>query len=420
MKIAIVHPLFVVGGAERLLLDMADAFKAHPHVSEVAIFTTHLSLHHPRRDYDFVVTGDRWLPRRLFGRCQALCVALRLLYLSLWMLATVLLGQFKRYDVIVADQLAWHLPLLRLLCRGQLIYYCHFPDALQVAKPGRGRRLSVPKAQYRRLINFFDEFGLRWASQILVNSQFTAAAFKRLYGKARPALRVPTVLYPCVRSFPSPSATQTMPAALQHFMGDGQPVFLSLNRFEPQKDLHLAVESVAACHLPCKLIVAGAMGQEGSADYLKRLGVLCDRLDLPWKVLHRDRLALPGAADPKTRVLFLPDVSESAKLFLLKHSTCLIYTPSYEHFGIGVLEAMSAGLPVLCMRSGGPMETVVPGQCGYHCAPDYFDISDKMMRIIEAQPEALRKMGEAGIHRARTFFSFDKFSHQLFQVAFAP
>ena len=42
----------------------------------------------------------------------------------------------------------------------------------------------------------------------------------------------------------------------------------------------------------------------------------------------------------------------------------MVYTPSFEHFGIVPIEAMAAGRPVVAVDSGGPKESVVHGVTG--------------------------------------------------------
>lgn len=64
-------------------------------------------------------------------------------------------------------------------------------------------------------------------------------------------------------------------------------------------------------------------------------------------------------------VLFLLSVPSAFKETLLSSSSLLLYTPSYEHFGIVPVEAMYAGLPVLADNTGGPLETIVEGKTGW-------------------------------------------------------
>lgn len=60
----------------------------------------------------------------------------------------------------------------------------------------------------------------------------------------------------------------------------------------------------------------------------------------------------------KEHITFLRSFSDDEKLALLDLATCLLYTPSNEHFGIVPIESMFMKCPVIACNSGGPLETV--------------------------------------------------------------
>ena len=62
-------------------------------------------------------------------------------------------------------------------------------------------------------------------------------------------------------------------------------------------------------------------------------------------------------------IVFLCSFTDEEKIFLLTSATCLLYTPSNEHFGIVPIEAMFMKLPVIACNSGGPLETVEHEVC---------------------------------------------------------
>lgn len=70
-------------------------------------------------------------------------------------------------------------------------------------------------------------------------------------------------------------------------------------------------------------------------------------------------------------VYFMKSISARLKSHLLHISSCILYTPIYEHFGIVPVEAMSKGKPVIACDNGGPLETVVNGVTGFLCAANY-------------------------------------------------
>ena len=67
------------------------------------------------------------------------------------------------------------------------------------------------------------------------------------------------------------------------------------------------------------------------------------------------------------------------------HNYDLLVQPSrYEGFGLTVVEAMAARVPVLVSNREGPMEIIENGKHGYHfVAEDHLDCSGQIVRILE-------------------------------------
>lgn len=78
-----------------------------------------------------------------------------------------------------------------------------------------------------------------------------------------------------------------------------------------------------------------------------------------------------------------------------------------EAFGVSVVEAMAAGIPVVTGRSGGVCETVVDGETGILFQPGDIDAhADALLRL--SQDETLRvSMGSNGYQRAAGLFSLE-------------
>lgn len=91
MKVSLVHLDLGIGGAEMLMVNAALALLKKGH--DVTIYTTH---HDPSHCFAqtcgsgvlakrVAVVGD-WLPNSIFGRAIAICSAIRMCYLALWMM----------------------------------------------------------------------------------------------------------------------------------------------------------------------------------------------------------------------------------------------------------------------------------------------------------------------------------------------
>ncbi len=111
-------------------------------------------------------------------------------------------------------------------------------------------------------------------------------------------------------------------------------------------------------------------------------------------------------------VTFVRSFSDSEKRTLLHHSTCLLYTPDREHFGIVPIEAMYMRCPVIAVKSGGPLETVSDKKTGFLCAPTPERFAEAMEEIVN-NPTKTTKLGEEGHERVITSFSFVSFTSQL-------
>ena len=130
---------------------------------------------------------------------------------------------------------------------------------------------------------------------------------------------------------------------------------------------------------------------------------------------HKELTLLVEELGLTDKVTFLRSFSDAQKRTLLKYSTCLLYTPENEHFGIVPIEAMYMKCPVIAMMSGGPLETVAHGETGFLCDNDPSLVANVMARFVES-PELAVSLGSAGKQRVETMFSFAQFTDKLDSV----
>lgn len=421
MKIVIVHPDLGIGGAERLIVDAAVALKAEG--NEVVIYTSHHDSNHcfPETKskkfhsknnsqmffvvFKVVVLGD-WLPRSFLGSFYLVFAALRSIYLALYLFLS---QAEKDCDLIIADQITFHLPILKFCSRSGVLFYCHFPDKF-LAPNSDG---FLRKGLYRRLLDWAEERCLAvGAKEIVVNSQFTRMKFKEAFKTIK---KDPEVLYPGVH-IEHVKETENDFKLLKKYK-----IFLSLNRFERKKDLHLAIEAFSLCCIEeanrskIKLIVAGGYDERvlENREHLKELEEICKEKGLKHSTLFRKDYNNPADINlSSVQVVFLPSITQETKRVLLQQASGLLYTPSHEHFGIVPIEAMSQGLPVIAMNSGGPKETVLDGITGYLCQPDPIDMAKSIKKLLSPDnPKDL--LGSAGKTRVNDNFSLKVFGAKL-------
>lgn len=109
--------------------------------------------------------------------------------------------------------------------------------------------------------------------------------------------------------------------------------------------------------------------------------------------------------------MFIKNCSQEMKASLIAHSLGLVYTPTNEHFGIVPLEAMALGRPVIADNTGGPRESILPGENGFLC-DNWEAYGSAMIELIEKK-DLSDKLGSKGSKRVEEVFSFGAFSKQL-------
>uniref|UniRef100_A0A8C9RN38 Alpha-1,3/1,6-mannosyltransferase ALG2 n=2 Tax=Scleropages formosus TaxID=113540 RepID=A0A8C9RN38_SCLFO len=393
VRVVFLHPDLGIGGAERLVVDAAMALRSRG--CSVQIWTAHYNPQHCFSetldpDLPVVCVGD-WLPTSVFGYFHALCAYLRMIYVALYL---VFLGGVE-FDVVFCDQVSACIPVLRLSRqRKKVLFYCHFPDQLLT------QRCSAMKRLYRAPIDWLEERTTGMADCIVVNSRFTAGVFKRTF-RSLAGVRT-DVLYPSL----NPAAFEELEELDGLVPENKRWLFLSVNRYERKKNLPLAVQALQTlreCLAPeqrrdVHLVMAGGYDERvrENVEHFAELKALVSSLGL------------------EDCVTFLRSPSDRQKVSLLHHSTCVLYTPSNEHFGIVPVEAMYVRCPVIAVNSGGPLESIVDRETGFLCEPTAESFAEAMEKFVK-DPRLQQEMGEAGRQRVIKKFSSDAFAEQLYR-----
>jgi len=242
--IGLVHPDLGIGGAERLIVDIALELARN---DRVMLYTAHHDTKHCFKET--LLEGERvhwiqergnFIPTSIFGFCHVLCSNLRSAWASLRMLfelgspKTVIIDQVLKVhstDTLFDCLMKAIMPVLifRLFSKAQVIFYCHFPDKLLT------RRSSILRRLYRLPFDALEGLAMKSAHHVLVNSKFTAAAYAAAFhGWTR---RPPALLYPSVRLNKCKTSARDFDSIR------AGSFFLSINRFERKKRLHIAIHA---------------------------------------------------------------------------------------------------------------------------------------------------------------------------------
>jgi glycosyltransferase involved in cell wall biosynthesis len=163
-------------------------------------------------------------------------------------------------------------------------------------------------------------------------------------------------------------------------------VLLSVARLTRQKGIDVAIRALPLLPEDTVLVVLGEGPERGALEALAHeLGV-------------ERRVFLLGR---------VPDVSA-----WLRRATLLLHPARWEGFGLGVLEGMLAGLPVVASRVSSLPELVVDGATGVLVQPD--DPSALALGVTNALE--LPQLGEAGRERARREFSVARMADRTVEL----
>jgi glycosyltransferase involved in cell wall biosynthesis len=93
-----------------------------------------------------------------------------------------------------------------------------------------------------------------------------------------------------------------------------------------------------------------------------------------------------------------------------------VTTPWYEPFGITPVEAMACARPVVGSDTGGLRYSIVHGETGYLVPPRAPQLLADCLARLAADPALRRRMGEAGLRRARELFTWRRVAAELLTV----
>ena len=221
------------------------------------------------------------------------------------------------------------------------------------------------------LIRSLDRFTMRWTSRMVCCSRAVRRSVQsRIGGREEQFIMIPFGV--------EPNRFRGVPVVPRHNLGleEGLPVIGTVCRLvEPKKGLRFLLEAVAQLEKSagapvCQVLIVG----EGPAE--KQLRAMARELGIASRVIfagvRRDIPHLLSALD----IFVLPSL--------------------YEGFGIAILEAMAAGLPVVATTVGGIPEFVTDGMTGRLVEPGKAEALADAIQAVLANPEQARQMGLQG------------------------
>lgn len=221
------------------------------------------------------------------------------------------------------------------------ICYCHAPSAFvwdgfyAYRKSQRGHGLiHVAMTFLAHYLRQWDKQASDRVDYFIANSLVTQKRIKKFYR------RDSIVVYP--------------PVNVQRFQPtpDHNNSYLIVSQLTPYKNIDLAIE-------------------------------VCNKMEWPLTIIGegKDRKRLEALAGPT--ITFLGYVSDEEVIEYYQSCKAFLF-PGEDDFGIAPVEAMAAGKPVIALRAGGALETVIEGVTG-----EFFDAP-----VPELLADAIRRVNE--------------------------
>lgn len=395
-RITIFHCSFIyTGGGERIVLGQIDGLRKRGY--EVECFTPVMD---KQKCYPDIIDQypistllpqlPSWFPFRH---------ALLLLLTSL--LALLLVLRFRDTDLFIGENQpgTWLAYVAsRILAKPYLIYTCHpnkmiYPRELSREQIWKNQPdfywLSIFFEPFKLILKFLDRISFTGSSRpVLVNGYSIGQEFAKIYK---------TAWLPCPSGAPFVKEESRILTNNDVFEGEikvgklviKKPYLLYVGRHEVWKRIDLAIKAfvkVVRQYPDIRLVIRGPF-----SAHTETLKKIVQNLGL------------------EDKVLFSSEEGSQEELKKLYFNAALYVFPSEkEDFGIVIIEAMGAGVPVVAWNSGGPKDIIVDGETGFLAKPfSLDDFAEKVLKILKDK-KLRQKMSLASWQRVKNNFSWEK------------
>ncbi len=233
------------------------------------------------------------------------------------------------------------------------LYYCHTPvrafyDTYDLLLQRQSLLIRPIFIVWVTVHESISKYYINYVERIVANSKNTQSRIKMYLG------RDAKIIYPPI---------DVRKYGFKEF-GD---FWLSVNRLYPEKRIDLQIETFRS--MPDeKLIIVGSFAEgDHSSKYVEKI-----RQDLPKNVELRS------------------NVSEKDLICLYSKCRGFIATAIDEDFGMAPIEAMASGKPVIAVKEGGYLESIIDRKTGIFIEPNV-DSMTNTMKIISENGKNYRK-----------------------------
>jgi glycosyltransferase involved in cell wall biosynthesis len=386
-RIAVFHCGFTYsGGGERIVIEEVLGLRRRGYHVECYAPTVDASRCYPDligdvRVRTFLPQLPRWFPFR-----EAIQMAATSLLMPLYA------WRFRGVDAIVGcnQPSAWIAWWAARLMDVPYVVYLNQPNRLVYPRNIDRQTGWVSNPDYRllaavvlrasRLVAWADRRSVQEADQLLVNGDYIGDIIRGTY--RREAIDCPAGCHVARHGFPLPIEDRFSGGLTLNGYPIRRPYVLLTNRHYPQKRFDLAIRAMAEVrrrHPRVQLVIPGPSTSQTAL----------------WQALAKEL----GLEDS---VLFVGAVTEEELQKLYEGAAVYVYPAPEEDFGMGVIESMAKGVPVVAWNQAGPTVTVGP-RTGYLAEPlDVMDYAAGIARLLDDRVEN-QATGERAFAWARRF-----------------
>lgn len=352
MKIAVFHlGFFYSGGGEKLVLEQVKGLLTRGH--KVTCFTPVLDSKacFPEIIGNFeikplVFRFPSWVPDWQMLQVFLSCV-----------LFPFFLNRFKGFDVVLAAnqpsvffgwclKKRWGIPYVSYLAQPTRHLYPRQIDLFTNFELVGGKNALLIANMFRAPIKKLDFLTIRQCDSLLTNGDYIGEVIAGIY--KRP--------YVCCSAGAWPTNSLTDRSGRGNYL-------LITNRHFPQKRFEYGLQVIKLlenCFPELRLVITG-----NPTSYTEYLKLLANKLGIA------------------SKIVFTGLVGEEELLKLYGNALVYLYTAPQEDFGMGVVEAMISGTPVVAWNEGGPSRTIINSETGFLAQPwRVADFADKTRELL--------------------------------------
>lgn len=330
MRIALVHDwLSSLGGAERVLIELHKIF---PEAPIYTLFANKKFTSKYLPDANIIASRLNNIPfiNKIYK------------YFLILMPSTVESFDLSDFNVVISSSVIFSKGLV-LGLKTKHICYCYSPTRFLWDRHADYENKSWQSNLARHVLRIWDRQASDRVDHFVAISKHVQDRIKKYYRKEA------KIIYPPLTIKDEKIKDQGDNLKFKNY-GD---YYLIVSRLFPHKNVDIAIEAFNRLNLPLLIV--------GDGPQYK---------DLRSKVENKKIKFIGFVPDEK-----LPNYYQNCKAFIM---------PQEEDFGLTPLEAMSFGKPVLALRQGGAIETILEGQAG-----EFFDDP-----IPEGLADGIRRLNE--------------------------